>query len=117
MAQISNAFDTPDGMEQKWRIPLRNPDGFDLWSPQCTNEKGPWYWGGGAFQNGTNNLRQLWSHQGMKRHILGFDMELLNTELDRQLQDAPPRHYYAHAAKRLADLIDRIRTESPRDTV
>ncbi|KVT74203.1 hypothetical protein WK56_08285 [Burkholderia ubonensis] len=106
-----------DGTERKWRIPLRNPDGFDFWSPQCTNEKGPWYWGGGAFQNGTNNLRQLWSHQGMKRHILGFDMELLNTELDRQLQDAPPRHYYAHAAKRLADLIDRIRTECPRDTV
>ncbi len=110
-------YRAPDGMERKWRIPLRNRDGADLWSPQCTKEKGPWYWGGGPFQNGTNNLRQLWSQEGMKRHILGFDMEELNTEADRQLQDAPPRPYYAHAAKRLADLIDRIRTECPRDTV
>ncbi|KWE86194.1 DUF3274 domain-containing protein [Burkholderia territorii] len=109
-----------DGTERNWRIPLRNLRGTDLaaWgTPDCTNEKGPWFWGGGPFQNGTNNLQQLWSEAGFKRHVLGFDMQTLNTEADRQLQDAPPRSYYAHAAQRLADLIDRIRKECPRDTV
>jgi pimeloyl-ACP methyl ester carboxylesterase len=108
------------GEEYTWRIPMRNPRGIDLWAwgPDCTNkEDGPWYWGGGPFQNGTNNLQQLWSCDGFRRHVLKFDMESLNTEADRQLQDAPPRTYYAHAAQRLADLIDRIRTECPRDTV
>ncbi|RQZ19693.1 DUF3274 domain-containing protein [Burkholderia sp. Bp9031] len=108
------------GDEYIWRIPMRNPRGIDLWAwgPDCTNrEDGPWYWGGGPFQNGTNNLQQLWSYEGFRRHVLKFDMESLNTEADRQLQDAPPRTYYAHAAQRLADLIDRIRNECSRDTV
>ncbi|MGS0891687.1 T6SS effector phospholipase Tle3 domain-containing protein [Burkholderia stagnalis] len=110
-------YSAAPGTELNWRIPMRNPRGFDIWSPQCTNEKGPWYWGGGPFQNGTNNLPQLWSSEGFKRHVLRFDMESLNTEADRQLQDSPPRTYYAHAAQRLANLIDRIRDECPRDTV
>lgn len=110
-------YRAPNGTEQKWRITLRNTNGFDYGTPQCTDENGPWYWGGGPFQNGTNNLPQLWSHEGMKRHLFGVDMESLNTEADRQLQDAPPRDYYTHAAKRLANLIDRIRQECPRDTV
>jgi pimeloyl-ACP methyl ester carboxylesterase len=105
------------GTERNWRIPLRNPKDFDFWAAECTNQNGPWYWGGGPFQNGTNNLPQLWSHEGMTRHVMGFDLENLNPELDRQLQDAPPRTYYAHAAHRLAKLIDMIRTECPRDTV
>ncbi|RQU45546.1 DUF3274 domain-containing protein [Burkholderia cenocepacia] len=108
------------GEEYTWNVPMRNPRGIDLWAwgPDCTNkEEGPWYWGGGPFQNGTNNLQQLWSYAGFRRHVLKFDMESLNTEADRQLQDAPPRTYYAHAAQRLADLIDRIRNECPRDTV
>jgi hypothetical protein len=29
-------------------------------------------------------------------------------DLDRLLTDAPPREYYAYAAKRLADLVDLI---------
>ena len=110
-------YSAAPGTERNWRIPMRNPRGFDLWAPVCTNEHGPWHWGGGPFQNGTNNLPQLWSYDGFKRHVLKFDMESLNTEADRQLQDAPPRTYYAHAAQRLADLIDRIRNECPRDTV
>ncbi|TCW77439.1 hypothetical protein C5O80_34270 [Burkholderia sp. SRS-46] len=115
------------GTERKWRIPLRNLDDSDFWASHCTSENGPWvagdvssgpwFWGGGPFQNGTNNLLQLWSEAGFERHIVGFDMERLNTEADRQLQDSPPRNYYAHAARRLADLIDMIRTECPRDTV
>ncbi|MFK0380125.1 hypothetical protein [Pandoraea sp. NPDC090278] len=112
-------YRAPDGTEQKWRIPMRNRDGVNQWGRACWNDKalGPWYWGGGPFQNGTNNLLQMWSPEGFKRRVLGFDLENINTESDRQLDDAPPRLYFAHAAQRLADLIDRIRTECPRDTI
>jgi pimeloyl-ACP methyl ester carboxylesterase len=103
--------------ERKWRIPMQNPRGSDIWAPECTGEKGPWYWGGGPFQNGTNNLHQLWSDEGFKRHLYGLDLQELNTELDRQLDNAPPRRYYSHAAQRLADLVDGIRKKYPRDTV
>ncbi|MBW9108053.1 T6SS effector phospholipase Tle3 domain-containing protein [Paraburkholderia phenoliruptrix] len=102
---------------KRWRIPLRNIEGNDEWAPACCADGGPWYWGGGAFQNGTNNLQQLWSHMGFSRHVYGFDLEHLNTEADRQLQDAPPRIYYSHAAQRLANLIDKIRKKNPRDTI
>ncbi len=71
-------------------------------------------WGGGPFQNGTNSLLQFWQ-RGFKRRLLGgiLDLEAINPEIDRQLQDAPPRSYYIHAAKRLANLIDTIRTDFP----
>jgi pimeloyl-ACP methyl ester carboxylesterase len=107
-----------DGHEKDWRIALQDMNGFDYWSPACPASQGPWFWGGGPFQNGTNNLQQLWSDAGFKRHVLGcFDAQTLNTEVDRQLQDAPSRTYYAYAAQRLADLIDKIRNNSGRDTV
>src|SRR5450830_1054251 len=73
--------------------------------PACNS----WYWGGGPFQNGTNNLQQLWSDKGFLRHVLGIDMQQLNTEAERELNDAPPRSYFAHAAGRLARLIDTVR--------
>jgi hypothetical protein len=41
----------------------------------------------------------------------------MNGERDRLLTAAPPRHYYAHAAGRLADLIKTIRSKHPEDTV
>ena len=110
-------YSAKKGTEKQWRIPLRNDNGFDAWAPECNEEFGPWYWGGGPFQNGTNNLQQCWSHTGFKRHVFGFDLQHLNTETDRQLQDAPPRSYYAHAAQRLADLVDEIRTKYPLDTI
>ncbi|CAG4903099.1 T6SS effector phospholipase Tle3 domain-containing protein [Paraburkholderia saeva] len=110
-------YSAEPGTERKWRIPMQNPRGASFWEPGSGDEKGPWYWGGGPFQNGTNNLQQLWSNQGFARHMFGFDLQELNTELDRQLDDAPPRRYFAHAAQRLADLIDRIRTKYPHDTV
>jgi pimeloyl-ACP methyl ester carboxylesterase len=73
-------------------------------------------WGGGPFQNGTNNLLQFWQ-DGFKREILGgmVDLQKLNPEIDRQLQDAPPRSYFIHAAKRLANLVDTIRTDFPNE--
>ncbi|WP_028205803.1 T6SS effector phospholipase Tle3 domain-containing protein [Paraburkholderia nodosa] len=102
---------------KRWWVPLRNLHGDNGWAPACSKDGGPWYWGGGAFQNGTNNLQQLWSNKGFSRYIYGFDMQHLNTEVDRQLQDAPPRIYYSHAAQRLAKLIDKIREKNPRDTI
>ena len=102
-------YSAKKGTEKKLRIPLRNLHAVDCWAPESTGEDGPWYWGGGPFQNGTNNLQQFWSHTGFKRHVFGFDLQHLNTEVDRQLQDAPPRTYYSHAAQRLADLVDEIR--------
>lgn len=110
-------YSAEPGTEHKWRIPMQNPRGANVWDPGSTKEKGPWYWGGGPFQNGTNNLQQLWSNQGFTRHLFGFDLQEMNTELDRQLDDAPSRRYFSHAAHRLADLIDRIRTKCPHDTV
>jgi len=102
---------------KRWRVPLRNLQGNNEWAPACTRDGGPWYWGGGAFQNGTNNLQQLWSDKGFSRHVYGFDMQSVNPESDRQLEDAPPRIYYSHAAQRLAKLIDKIRAKNPRDTI
>ncbi|NPT57899.1 T6SS effector phospholipase Tle3 domain-containing protein [Paraburkholderia elongata] len=102
---------------KRWKVPLRNLEGDDYWAPECPMDGGPWYWGGGAFQNGTNNLQQLWSEKGFSRTVYGFDMQHLNTEVDRQLQSAPPRVYYSHAAQRLAKLVDKIRKEYARDTI
>lgn len=110
-------YRAPDGQEENYTIPLRNIRGTDYSAPQCTSQGGPWYWGGGPFQNGTNNLQQLWSEAGFRRHVLGVDMQALNTETERQLQDAPPRTCYAHAVQRLAGLIDKIRRHSPNDTI
>ncbi|CAG4920532.1 T6SS effector phospholipase Tle3 domain-containing protein [Paraburkholderia saeva] len=75
-------------------------------------------WGGGPFQNGTNNLLQFWQ-DGFRRHLLGgvVDLQALNPEISRQLQDAPPRGYYVHAAKRLANLIDTIRSDFPNEPI
>lgn len=73
-------------------------------------------WGGGPFQNGTNNLLQFWQ-DGFKRSVLGglIDLQRLNTDITRQLQDAPPRAYFVHAARRLAHLIDTIRDDFPNE--
>ena len=85
------------GDEKKWRVPLRNDDGADFWN-QKDDDRRPWYWGGGPFQNGTNNLQQLWSNKGFCRDVAGINIQAFNTEWDRELHDAPPRNYNAHAA-------------------
>jgi pimeloyl-ACP methyl ester carboxylesterase len=73
-------------------------------------------WGGGPFQNGTNNLLQFWQ-DGFKRKLLAgvIDLQRLNPDITRQLQDAPPRAYFIHAAKRLANLVDTIREDFPNE--
>lgn len=114
-----------DNDVDKYAIPLKNKKGdnyYDL-SPEERKTRGPWYWGGGPFQNGCNQLVSLWSEQGFNNwpYVLGiplpFSTQLMNGERDRLLTAAPPRHYYAHAAGRLADLIKTIRSKHPEDTV
>ncbi|WP_336755050.1 T6SS effector phospholipase Tle3 domain-containing protein [Pantoea sp. USHLN298] len=96
----------------KYAIPLKNKQGdnyYDL-TPEQRKNKGPFYWGGGPFQNGCNQLVSLWSDEEFDNwpSALGipvpFSTQLLNGERDRLLTAAPPRHYYAHAAGRLAKL-------------
>lgn len=115
-------YRAPDGHEKDYLIPLRDKQEKSVWIKEDEGQwKSPQYWGGGPFQNGTNNLPQLWQKWGFKRRAwagpLPVNVQALNTEWDRQLQDAPPREYYAHAANRLANLIDKIRNKYPRDTV
>lgn len=114
-----------DGEEGKYKIPLvniRNEDYHQLLAEGASEadvrKKGPFFWGGGPFQNGTTQLVSLWSKEGFKSKVLGVvPVQKFAPDLDRLLTDAPPREYYAHAAKRLADLVDLIREEYPHDTV
>ncbi|TBM29696.1 T6SS effector phospholipase Tle3 domain-containing protein [Hafnia paralvei] len=111
--------------KEEYAIPLKNKQGdnyYDLTEDE-RKTKGPFYWGGGPFQNGCNQLVSLWSDTGFDNwpSILGipipFSTQLLNGERDRLLTKAPPRKYYAHAAGRLAKLIKTIRDTHKEDTV
>jgi len=115
-----------DGEEGTYEIPLVNKNNEDYHllkekglKLEELRGKGPWFWGGGPFQNGTNNLVSLWSDVGFNERMryLGLEVQDFAPDFDRLLKTAPPRKYYAHAAKRLADLMDSIRDEFPRDTV
>ncbi|HGK5881382.1 T6SS effector phospholipase Tle3 domain-containing protein [Enterobacter cloacae] len=115
------------GEEDKYFIPLANVDGEDYHQmkrtgikPDDIQKKGPYIWGGGPFQNGTNNLHSLWSNYGFDENLAGIPgakLQYFNEDKDRLLTNAPPRKYYSHAAKRLADLLDLIRDKYPNDTV
>mgnify|MGYP001449043327 CR=1 FL=1 len=113
----------------KYQIPLRNTKGEDYHdlkkyrnlSDSELKAKGPFYWGGGAFQNGCDQLASLWSKEGFSKWLkeipIPFSVQAANNELDRLISDAPARQYYAHAASRLANLIDTIRNDYPKDTI
>lgn len=115
------------GEEDKYFIPLANADGEYYHEMKRTGikqddiqKKGPYIWGGGPFQNGTNNLHSLWSDYGFDENLAGISgakLQYFNEDKDRLLTNAPPRKYYSHAAKRLADLLDLIRDKYPNDTV
>jgi len=113
-----------ENQKYDYKIPLRNKNGdnyYDL-TPQQRAKSGPFYWGGGPFQNGCNQLISLWSKVGFDKHLRGIaglftNAQLINIEEDRILSTAPPRLYYAHAVGRLADLIKTIRQTHPEDTV
>lgn len=114
-------YSAKPGTEDDYQIPLRNlagDDYHDLKKYQKLPDaeiaaKGPWYWGGGPFQNGCNQLVSLWSEEGFTKWVrqtpIPFSVQFVNSELDRLLAKAPARHYYAHAARRLADLLNTIR--------
>jgi pimeloyl-ACP methyl ester carboxylesterase len=118
-------YRSPEGDEGKYTIPLVNINNEDYHQmiadgipEQDIRKKGPFFWGGGPFQNGTTQLGSLWSEEGFKENLFGvFPVQLVAPDEDRLLTNAPPRKYYAHAAKRLADLMDFIRQEYPRDTI
>ncbi|MFO6298664.1 T6SS effector phospholipase Tle3 domain-containing protein [Rahnella selenatireducens] len=119
-------YRSTDGDEGKYLIPLvnrQNDDYHKLKEQGLTSEalrsKGPWFWGGGPFQNGTNNLVSLWGDEGFNEKIrhVGLKVQTFAPDFDRLLTTAPPRKYYAHTAKRLADLLDTLREKYPRDTV
>lgn len=119
-------YRSPEGEEDKYVIPLVNRHYDDYHQlkeqglkPEALRAKGPWFWGGGPFQNGTNNLVSLWGESGFNETIRYVDFKVQNVapDFDRLLTSAPPRKYYAHHAKRLADLLDLVRKRYPRDTV
>ncbi|MDM3463953.1 hypothetical protein, partial [Citrobacter sp. Cb031] len=117
-------YSSSKGNEDQYVIPLANRKGVDYHqlkmqgvSHENIMAQGPFFWGGGPFQNGTNNLHSLWSEKGFKESVAGIKIQWFNEDKDRLLTNAPPRKYYAHAAKRLADLVDSIRKKYPKDTV
>lgn len=120
-------YSSVDGEEDKYVIPLVNIEGEDYHQMKRKGlredeirKKGPYIWGGGPFQNGTNNLHSLWSNYGFDEDLAGIPgakLQYFNEDKDRLLTNAPPRKYYSHAAKRLADLLDIVRDKYPNDTV
>ncbi|KGT95507.1 membrane protein [Erwinia typographi] len=120
-------YSSASGEEEKYVIPLANINGEDFHQMKRKGmkldeirNKGPYIWGGGPFQNGTNNLHSLWSNYGFDENlagIFGVKIQYFNEDKDRLLTNAPPRKYYSHAANRLAKLLDRIRDKYPNDTV
>jgi len=76
-------------------------------------------WGGGPFQNGGASLTSFWLPTGFRKHILGgmIDVNAVNPVIGRTLCDCPPRLYYAHAARRLANLVKDIRHNLPNEPI
>lgn len=76
-------------------------------------------WGGGPFQNGGAALSSFWLPIGFRKDIAGgtIDVNHINPVIGRKLVDCPPRLYYAHAARRLANLVTDIRTHLPNEPI
>lgn len=120
-------YASAQGKEDKYVIPLANMEGKDYHQMKRAGltsgelaKIAPYFWGGGPFQNGTNNLHSLWGKTGFNENLSGIPgakVQYANEDQDRLLTNAPPRNYYAHAAKRLSDLLNSIRKKYPKDTV
>ncbi|WP_051378717.1 T6SS effector phospholipase Tle3 domain-containing protein [Derxia gummosa] len=65
-------------------------------------------WGGGPFANGCTALPDLWDAGLNDRVFLWYQANALNPT-DRPVYACPHRGYFAHAAWRLAALIDHLR--------
>lgn len=79
--------------------------GENIW----LNEKN--YWGGGPFANGCTSLPDLWTDGINDRLFLWLHAQDMNPEPGRDVYTCPPRHYYALAALRLAELVRLIRSK------
>ena len=79
--------------------------GENIW----LNEKN--YWGGGPFANGCTALPDLWTDGINDQLFLWIHAQDLNPEPGRDVYTCPPRHYYALAALRLAELVRLIRSK------
>ena len=77
--------------------------GRDIW----LNESD--YWGGGPFANGCSALPDLWGEGVDPNLFLWYSAQDINPEPGREVYSCPPRHYYALAAWRLAELVALIR--------
>lgn len=69
------------------------------------------YWGGGPFANGCTALPDLWGEGLNDRLFLWIRAQDFNPEPGRDVYACPTRHYYAFAAKRLAELVKLIRSK------
>ena len=69
------------------------------------------YWGGGPFANGCTSIADLWADGLNDRLFLWLTAQHLNPEKGRDVYACPPRHYYAFAAKRLAELVKLVRSK------
>jgi Protein of unknown function (DUF3274) len=77
------------------------------------NEKDAW--GGGPFANGCTALADCWTN-GLDDALLpggALAVSDINPVPGRDVFACPPRHYYAHAAWRLATLIAFVRKQQP----
>ncbi|MGJ7609836.1 MULTISPECIES: T6SS effector phospholipase Tle3 domain-containing protein [unclassified Variovorax] len=76
-------------------------------------------WGGGPFQNGGSALTSFWLPTGFRKDVLFgmIDVNTINPVVGRMLCDCPPRLYYAHAARRLANLVKDIRKNLPNEPI
>jgi len=76
-------------------------------------------WGGGPFQNGGGPLPTFWLPTGFRQNVAGgtLNVNAINPVVGRTLCDCPPRLYYAHAARRLANLVKDIRQHLPAEPI
>ena len=79
--------------------------GENIW----LNEKN--YWGGGPFANGCTALPDLWTDGINDQLFLWLHAQDMNPEPGRDVYTCPPRHYYALAALRLAELVRLVRSK------
>ncbi len=91
----------------RWGYKAHSHDLHDFGPNVWLNEHN--YWGGGPFANGCTALADLWSDGLDERLFLWLTAQHLNPEPGRDVYGCPPRHYYAFAALRLAELVRLVR--------
>ena len=93
----------------RWGYKANNKDLTEYGANVWLNENN--FWGGGPFANGCSSIADLWADGLNDRLFLWITAQHLNPEPGRDVYACPPRHYYAFAAKRLAELVKFIRSK------